>query len=526
MQPEEEKIFTVKRALISVWDKTGLVDFARELSRLRIQILSTGGTAKLLNKENIPVQEVSLYTGAKEMLGGRVKTLHPKIHAGLLALRDDPEQMKEIKKEEIRLIDMVVVNLYPFPEVVGDKGVSLQKALENIDIGGVCMLRAGAKNFKNVAVVSSPQQYREIQKELKQNKGRINEDTSCKLALQAFQITSSYDSIIAKYLGEIKGVKFPTILNLSFQKIKDLRYGENPHQKAAFYREWDAPQGTLPAAEKLGGKELSFNNILDFEAALNISANMDNPFCVVIKHNNPCGAAEGGTLPQACRRAFEGDPISAFGSIVGLNEALDAETANCIASPKNFVEGIVAPGYTEEAVRILKEKQPWGRKLVILKTPPLRADNTMDIRKVKGGILVQEEDKVVFCKNDLKSITERFPTEKEMEDLEFAWKMCRYVKSNAILIAKDKTVVGVGAGQMSRIDAALIAIRKAGKRCEGAVLASDAFFPFPDVVEEAAKVGITAIIQPGGSVKDKQVIEAANRYSIAMIFTGVRHFLH
>lgn len=523
---EERNMPKIKRALISVWDKKGLVEFARGLSHLGTEIFSTGGTANLLREARIPVQEVSGYTGAKEMLGGRVKTLHPKIHAGLLVLRDDPEQMSQIKKEGVKPIDMVVVNLYPFAKVIRNKGVSLNDALENIDIGGAALLRAGAKNFTNVAVVSSPKQYTSVLEELNQNRGKIDEDTSYKLALQVFQTTSSYDSIVAKYLGKRKEMKFPSLLNLSFQKTQDLRYGENPHQKAAFYRKWDAPQGTLPTAEKLGGKGVSFNNILDFQAALNILCEVENPFCVVIKHTNPCGAAEGVNLLDACQRAFGGDPVSSFGSIVGLNKALDAKTASCIASPKNFVEGIVAPGYTKEAVRILKEKQPWGRKLVILKTSPLRADNTMDIRKVKGGVLVQEEDKVVFCKDGLKSVTERFPTEKEREDLEFAWKMCRHVKSNAILIAKDKTVVGVGAGQMSRIDAALLAIRKAGDRCKGAALASDAFFPFPDVVEEAEKAGITAIIQPGGSVKDKQVIQAANRYDIAMVLTGLRHFLH
>jgi len=516
----------IKTALISVWDKTGIVDFAKGLSQLGIKILSTGGTARLLKEAKIPVQEVSEYTGAKEMLGGRVKTLHPKIHAGLLALRDSSEQMEQLEQEKIKPIDMVVVNLYPFAEVIKNKEVSLDDALENIDIGGPCMLRAGAKNFKSVAVVSSPEQYTPVLEELKQNKGRLSEKTSYELALRVFQITSSYDSVIANYLAQRKGVKFPFVLNLSFKKIANLRYGENPHQEAAFYQELDAPKGTLPLAEKLWGKDISFNNILDFQAALNILCEMENPFCVVIKHNNPCGAAEGTGLFDACQRAFEGDPVSAFGSIVGLNRTVDGDTANYITNPKNFVEGIVAPDYTQGALKVLKEKPSWGKKLIILKVPLHREKSAMDMRKIKGGLLVQDEDRETFNRDKLKFVTEREPTKKELEDLEFAWKVCKYVKSNAILIAKDKMVVGVGAGQMSRIDAALIAIRKAQDRCKGAVLASDAFFPFPDVVEEAKKVGITAIIQPGGSVRDKEVIETANHHSIAMVFTGVRHFLH
>ncbi|MBE0477629.1 bifunctional phosphoribosylaminoimidazolecarboxamide formyltransferase/IMP cyclohydrolase [Candidatus Aerophobetes bacterium] len=519
-------MFEVNTALLSVWDKTGIVDFAKGLSQLGIQILSTGGTAKLLKEAKISHQEVSEYTGAKEMLGGRVKTLHPKIHAGLLALRDSSEQMDEIKEEGIKPIDMVVVNLYPFARVIRKEGVSMEEALENIDIGGPCMLRAGAKNFKSVAVVSSPKQYSFVLKELKQSKGFLTEETSYELALQVFQTTSSYDTVVAKYLGQRKGTKFPSILNLSFQKIKDLRYGENPHQEAAFYQEADAPTGTLPLAEKLGGKDLSFNNILDFQAAINIASDMNGPFCVVIKHNNPCGAAQGATLQDGCQRAFEGDPVSAFGSVVGTNKTIDEKAAECIASTENFVEGIVAPDYTQEALKILKEKQPWGKNLIILKLPFFRKDAEVDMRRIKGGILLQDEDREILSKDKLKFVTRRSPTQKEMEDLEFAWKLCKYVKSNAILIARDKMVVGVGAGQMSRIDAALIAIKKAGKRCREAVLASDAFFPFPDVVEEAKKAEITAIIQPGGSVKDKEVIETANRCNIAMVFTGIRHFLH
>ncbi len=521
-----DKIPEIKRAIISVWDKTGVVDFARELSRLGVEIISTGGTAKLLREAKIPVREVSLYTGAPEMLGGRVKTLHPKIHAGILALREDPQQMEEIKKQEIELIDMVVVNLYPFAEVVKNMNVPLEKALENIDIGGPTMIRAGAKNFKNVAVISSPKQYTSILKELKQNNGKLSEKTCYRLALEAFQITSSYDSIVAEYLRKKEGIKFPSILNLTFQKIANLRYGENPHQEAAFYREWNPAKGTLPFAEKLWGKELSFNNILDFQAALNILNEIEAPFAVVIKHNNPCGAAEGKNLTEACKKAFEGDPLSAFGSIVGVNRTVDAEVANYLTSSDKFIEGIVAPEYSKEALEILKNKKPWGKKVLLLKIQPFVKKGIQDMRKIKGGILIQDEDEISYWEDKLKFVTQRHPTKKEMEDLKFAWIICKHTKSNAIVIAKDKMVVGVGAGQMSRVDSTIIAIKKAKERCKNAVLASDAFFPFPDAIEEAANAGITAIIQPGGAIRDEKVIEVANRYKMAMVFTGIRHFRH
>ncbi|MBC7188609.1 bifunctional phosphoribosylaminoimidazolecarboxamide formyltransferase/IMP cyclohydrolase, partial [Candidatus Aerophobetes bacterium] len=469
----------------------------------------------------------SLYTGAEEMLSGRVKTLHPKIHAGILALREDPEQMSQLEKNNIKPIDMVVVNLYPFEEVVKKGEVRLDVALENIDIGGPTMLRAAAKNFKNVAAVSSPQQYESVLDELRKTGGSLSQQTCFKLALEVFRTTAFYDSVIAEYFQEKQNqkIEFPPIFICAYRKVADLRYGENPHQKAGFYSKWDASEGTLPLAEKLGGKELSFNNILDFQAALNILYETDSPFAVVIKHNNPCGAAEAESLQEACRKAFEGDPVSAFGCILGLNRSVDKETASFIADPQKFVEGIVAPSYTQEALKILKEKTPWGRRLIILKIPLIRKEN-LDLRKIKGGILLQEEDTLSLIKENLKVVTDRKPTQREMQDLEFAWKICKYVKSNAILIAKDKMVVGVGAGQMSRIDAANLAIKKAKNRCQEAVLASDAFFPFPDVVEEAAKAGIKAIIQPGGALRDKEVIKAANKYKIAMVFTGIRHFLH
>ncbi len=517
----------IKRALISVWDKSGIVEFARGLQELKVKILSTGGTAKLLKKEGIKVEEVSDYTGASEMLQGRVKTLHPKIHAGILALRNSSEQMDQIKREGIEPIDMIVVNLYPFTQVVKNKNVVLDEALENIDIGGPTLLRAGAKNFKGVAVVSNPHQYSDVLEELKANGGKLSEDTSYRLAVEAFHLTSFYDSVVAEYFRKKEEIVFPPLLTIGFQKLQELRYGENPHQRAAFYSEWTPSPGDLTRAEKIWGKELSFNNLLDFQAALSIVSEFSQPAVTVIKHNNPCGAAEGKSLKEACENAFQGDPVSAFGSIVGLNRTVDEETAKVITAGGNFVEGLIAPDYTHEALTILKEKKPWGKKLIILKSELKKEENfKMDIKKVGGGILVQEEDRELPAETRLKFVTKRVPTEKELEDLKFAWRVCKYVKSNAILVARDKMVVGVGAGQMSRVDATFIALRKAGERAKGAVLASDAFFPFPDAVEMAGKAGIRAIIQPGGALRDKEVIHMADQYDIAMAFTGIRHFRH
>ena len=514
----------IKRALISVFNKKGIVDFARELSTLGIEILSTGGTARTLQEAGIPVREVSQYTESPSMLGGRVKTLHPKIHGALLAIRENPEQMEEVRKHNLELIDMVVINLYPFLEVTQKKGISLETAVENIDIGGPTMLRSAAKNFSYVAAVSNSEQYPQIIRELKKNNCFLSKDTCFDLAVRVFQEVSAYNAFIAQYLAKQRNQEFPDILNLSFRKRQELRYGENSHQKAAFYQ---AERKTgLSSAQKISGKELSFNNLLDLDAALGLVSEFEEPAAVVIKHNNPCGVGCAVNLANAFKKAYTGDPLSAFGSIIGLNRRIDRATAEEIASPDRFIEAIIAPGYEEEALDILKTRQKWGKNVRILKINGSLAKEEWDIKKIKGGILLQEQDKETYTSENLKTVTQRFPTAKERDDLLFAWLVCKWVKSNAIVLAKDKTVVGVGAGQMSRIDACLLALRKAGERAKGAVLASDAFIPFPDVVEEAMKRGVTALIQPGGALKDNEVIETANKYEMAMLFTGIRHFKH
>ncbi len=518
----------IKRTLISVFYKEGIVDFAKGLSELGIEILSTGGTALLLREAGIPVREVSEYTHSPTMLGGRVKTLHPRIHTALLAVRDDPDQMREVKRYGIELIDMVVVNLYPFQEVVQKNEVSLKEARENIDIGGPTMLRAAAKNSPYVAAVSNPDQYPKIFKELEKNRCCLSEVTCLNLATRVFQETSSYDALIAHYLEKEIGQKFPHIINLSFKKQKDLRYGENPHQEAAFYREWIETRPSLSSIEKLWGKDLSFNNLLDLDAALAIASEFREPVAVVIKHTNPCGVGCASHLREAFKKAYSGDPVSAFGSIIGLNRTVGAPTAQEIASPGKFIEAIIAPGYKEQAVEILKTEQKWGKNLRILKVKGLstREKSDYEIKGVRGGILFQERDEEIHLPPNLRTVTQRTPTQKEQNELLFAWRVCKHVKSNAIVLSRDKTVVGVGAGQMSRVDSSRIALGKAGNRAKGACLASDAFFPFPDAVEEAGKSGIDALIQPGGSLRDQEIIATANRYKMVMVFTGMRHFKH
>jgi len=517
----------IKRALVSVSDKRGIVDFVKRLKDLGIEIISTGGTAKTLQEAGISVREVSSYTQSPSMLGGRVKTLHPKIHGALLALRDNPEQIEEVKKYKIELIDMVVVNLYPFSETIRKEGTTFEEALENIDIGGPTMLRSAAKNFFSVAAVSSPEQYDFVLRELRENNGFLSKETCFNLAVEVFEKTSAYDSVISYFLENKNNLTFPQTLNLSFKKRQELRYGENPHQRAALYCNWLAEEGELSLAQKIWGKTISFNNWLDFDTALSIVKEFDEPASAVIKHNNPCGVGCGENLAEAYKKAYRGDPLSAFGSILGFNRKVDITTAKEITLPQRFIEGIIAPEYEQEALRIIKETQSWGRKVIILKAnTSISEENDLDIKRISGGILVQEKDKKDYISKELKVVTTRVPSSKEEEDLYFAWKVCKHVKSNAILLAKDEEVVGVGAGQMSRVDSTFMAIRKAGKKAEGSVLASDAFFPFPDAIEEAGKAGITAIIQPGGSIRDEKVIAAANRYGIAMIFTGMRHFRH
>lgn len=528
----------VQRALVSVSKKDGLIDFVKGLSEMGVEILSTGGTAKLLKDNGIPAIQVSDYTGFPEIMDGRVKTLHPLIHGGLLGKRDNEKHVEEMKKHGIKPIDMVVVNLYPFEDTISKEGVKLDEAIENIDIGGPSMLRSSAKNFQDVAVVVDSDDYEDILAEMKENDGAISYDTKMRLSVKAFKHTARYDSLISKYLeSKVEGDGFPSILNLQFEKITDLRYGENPHQKAAFYENIGLNKGTLSKAKQLHGKELSYNNILDLNAALELIREFDETAAVIIKHTNPCGAATGNNLAGAYRRARETDPVSAFGGIIGFNRVVDEETAKEIAS--TFIEAVIAPDYDDSALAILKEKKNI-RLLKIPPPPPLlkggaRGDLSKgdeggfmeyDIRSVGGGLLLQEKDSITLTEDSLKVVTNRQPTEREWAALRFAWKVAKHVKSNAIIYATEGETVGIGAGQMSRVDSSKLAAMKANKPLQGTAMASDAFFPFRDSVDEAAKVGVTAIIQPGGSVRDEEVIVTANEHNIAMVFTGIRHFKH
>ncbi|MFZ5800152.1 MAG: bifunctional phosphoribosylaminoimidazolecarboxamide formyltransferase/IMP cyclohydrolase [Candidatus Omnitrophota bacterium] len=515
----------VKRALISVSDKTGIVEFAKGLNELSVEIISTGGTAKAIKEAGIPVIEVSDYTGFPEMLDGRVKTLHPKIHGGLLALRDDPEHMKQLKEHNIGLIDMVVINLYPFEKVTQKKDVKLEEAIENIDIGGPSMLRSAAKNFRSVAVVCNPARYKDILRDLKNNNGIISDSILVNLAVEVFNLTSRYDSVIYNFLSSKltpkELTKFPKDLILRFSKLQDLRYGENPHQAAAFYADADARKG-LAGAKQLHGKELSFNNLFDLHAAVEMVREFDSPAAVIIKHNNPCGVAEDKDLTKAFSLAWEGDPLSAFGGIVGLNRSVDERTAEEILK-SGFLECIIAPDYAPAALELLKEK----KNLRIMQMDfNNRQARDIDVKRVSGGVLVQEKDDKMVAEKDLKVVTKKKPTPKQLKSLLFAWKVAKHVKSNAIVLAKDTAAVGIGPGQSSRVESVIIASRKAGKKSKGAVLASDAFFPKPDGIARAAKAGVVVIIQPGGSVSDEAIIKACDKHKIAMVFTGVRHFRH
>jgi len=519
----------VRRALISVSDKTGILDFARELDKLGIEIISTGGTARLLRDNNIPVKDVSEYTGFPEMLDGRVKTLHPKIHGGLLALRDNPEHMKQLEEQGIGLIDMVVINLYPFEKTIQKPNVTIEEVIENIDIGGPSMLRSAAKNHMSVAVVSNPVYYEGVLKELKENGNVLSDNTLKELGVEVFKVTSSYDDLIYHYLNEhiLKVDKekaqegFPEKLNLNFIKVQDLRYGENPHQKGAFYRDAEGYKG-LSAMRQLSGKELSFNNILDLNAAVNIVREFDSPAVVFIKHNNPCGVASNKDLLKAYKDAFNCDRLSAFGGILSINREIDLTLARLIAK-SGFLECIICPGFSQDAVGLLREK----KNLRLLELPDmLKGDFTVDIKKVNGGVLLQDEDALTLNKETLKVVTKKKPTQQQLDSLIFAWKVAKHVKSNAIVLAKGTRTVGIGAGQMSRVDSVIIARRKSGKLSKNSCLASDAFFPKEDAVIEAIRAGVKAIIQPGGSIADEAVIKVCDKYKISMVFTGIRHFKH
>jgi phosphoribosylaminoimidazolecarboxamide formyltransferase/IMP cyclohydrolase len=520
------EMIKVKRALISVSDKTGILEFAKELDKLGVEILSTGGTAKLLRENNIPAKEVSEYTGFPEMLDGRVKTLHPKIHGGLLALRENSEHMETLKKHNIGLIDMVVVNLYPFEEVTQKPQVRIEEVIENIDIGGPSMLRSAAKNHQSVAVICNPDRYNEVIAELKKNNGALSKDLMRSLAIEVFGRTSQYDSAIYNYLhnyfkGELQLAGLPNKISLSFEKIQDLRYGENPHQKAAFYR--DAKENTgLSTMKQLWGKELSFNNILDLNAAVNIVKEFELPAVVFIKHNNPCGVAENKDLLKAYRDAWNCDKLSAFGGILSVNRKIDLALAKLIAK-SGFLECIVCPEFTVEALKLLKDK----KNLRLLEFSGLMEKTKgMDFKKVNGGLLLQDDDALTLDRSQLKIVTKKKPTNKELESLIFAWKVAKHVKSNAIILTRGTKTVGIGAGQMSRVDSVFISTKKAGKLARASVLASDAFFPKEDAIELAAKYKIKAIIQPGGSISDDKIIQMADKHKIAMVTTGIRHFRH
>lgn len=514
----------ITRALVSVSDKTRIVDFCRELSSLGVEILSTGGTAKLLAQNQIKVTEVSDYTGFPEMMDGRVKTLHPKIHGGILGRRGIDDEV--MKANEIKPIDLVVVNLYPFEEAIALPDCDLDTAIENIDIGGPTMIRAAAKNYIDVAVIVNPSDYDKTIEEIKKQEG-LSLHTRFGLALKCFQHTAHYDNAIATYLAKVNGNDFPETLNLQFYLSQTMRYGENPHQQAALYSDLDPVSGTLGSARQLQGKELSFNNIADADAALECVKSFSvHPTCVIVKHANPCGVAEADTLLEAYDKAYKTDPTSAFGGIIAFNRELDKETAAEIIK-RQFVEVIIAPVISKAAQTVLGEKS----NIRVLQCGDFKVSHhvVLDLKKISGGLLVQEKDFGQVKSTDLKVVSMRSPTERELRDMLFAWKVAKFVKSNAIVYAKNCQTIGVGAGQMSRVYSAKIAGIKAadeGLTVEGSAMASDAFFPFRDGIDSAAAAGITAIIQPGGSVRDKEVIAAANEHNIAMVFTGMRHFRH
>jgi len=515
------------RAILSVSDKTGLTEFARGLSELGIDLISTGGTLKALEEAGVPVVSIQNVTGFPECLSGRVKTLHPAVHGGLLAMRNNKEHMEQIDELGIETIDIAVINLYPFKDTIRKPGVSLAEAIENIDIGGPTMLRSAAKNHKDVVVICDTADYIPVLDELKST-GAVSHETKYKLALKVFEHTSAYDAMIAAYLRDEGGLPLPDNPTFTYEKIQDLRYGENPHQQAAYYSEIRPAAGALVKAEQLHGKELSFNNINDTNGALAVLREFSEPTVVAVKHANPCGVGSASDIFHAWIKAYNADSVSIFGGVIAANRTIDRRTAEEIN--KIFVEIVIAPGFTDEALSILKKKE--NIRLLSLReiSQPVSEDE-IDIKKVDGGILIQQADLDIYNKADLKVVTRKSPTEKEMEDLVFAMKVVKHVKSNAIVIAYDKMTLGVGPGQCNRIGSVRIAVRgnvddQKDRNLSGAVMASDAFFPFEDCVTEAAAAGITAIMQPGGSLRDEDSIKMADELGIAMVFTGERHFLH
>jgi phosphoribosylaminoimidazolecarboxamide formyltransferase / IMP cyclohydrolase len=531
----------ITRALLSVSDTAGLVDLARGLVDLGVEIVATEGTARALRAAGLPVLPLSDVTGFPEILGGRVKTLHPAVHGALLAVRADPAHAQDLARHGIRPIDLVAVTLYPF-EAAEARSADLPSLIEEIDVGGVALLRAAAKNFEDVVVLSAPAQYEPVLVELRRT-GTVSREARLHLARDAFARTSGYDAAIGRVLGAAgEDGPFPRHLLLAFEKVDELRYGENPHQRGAFYREPGITRPSVAAARQRGGKPLSFNNIYDLDAALELVREFPDPAAAIVKHGNPCGAAVGETARDAYRRAREGDPVSAFGGIVALNRPVDLAVAEVLS--ETFLEAVIAPSFSPEAMAVLGQKKnlrvmevgghtsPAGR----LSSSGVRAGRVtgtageqaagVDLRRVHGGLLVQDWDTLDLIEEDLRVVTSRAPTEREWADLRFAWTVCRYVRSNAIVFARDRQVVGVGAGQMNRVEPVRLAARQAGDRAQGAVMASEAFFPFPDGVEVAIAAGITAVIHTGGSVRDAEVIAAAEAAGIAMVTTGIRHFRH
>ncbi|KMN42679.1 bifunctional phosphoribosylaminoimidazolecarboxamide formyltransferase/IMP cyclohydrolase [Bacillus sp. LK2] len=509
-----------KRALVSVSDKTGVVEFVKGLLEQGIEVISTGGTKKLLEENGLQVIGISEVTGFPEIMDGRVKTLHPNIHGGLLAVRDNETHVAQMNELGIQAIDFVVVNLYPFKETIAKPDVTFADAIENIDIGGPTMIRSAAKNHKFVSVIVDPVDYDVVLAELKEN-GEVTDETKRKLAAKVFRHTAAYDALISNYLTEQMGEESPETLTVTFEKKQDLRYGENPHQKATFYKAPFAATSSVAYAEQLHGKELSYNNINDADAALSIVKEFTEPAVVAVKHMNPCGVGVGADIHEAYTRAYEADPVSIFGGIIAANREIDKATAEKLH--EIFLEIVIAPSFSQEALEVLQSK----KNLRLLTVNIERATTaSKKLTSVQGGLLVQEEDTLSLDESTISIPTKREPSEQEWKDLKLAWKVVKHVKSNAIVLAKDDMTIGVGAGQMNRVGSAKIAITQAGEKAQGSALASDAFFPMPDTVEEAAKAGITAIIQPGGSIRDEDSIKMADEYGIAMVFTGVRHFKH
>jgi phosphoribosylaminoimidazolecarboxamide formyltransferase/IMP cyclohydrolase len=526
----------IERALISVSDKTGVESFARALSQMGVEILSTGGTFAALRKGGIAVREVSDYTGFPEMMDGRVKTLHPKVHGGILALRDVETHHGAMAEHDILPIDLVVVNLYPFEATVARKGVARAEAVEQIDIGGPSMLRSAAKNHRFVGVVTDPADYGRVLDEMQKNSGALSDEFRRELAVKAFGATARYDAAISRWLFEQEKKEgraaspFPDSFSLAGSKVADLRYGENPHQVAAFYRTSGTTEASVANARILNGKTLSYNNLVDLDAALALAKEFGGAFACVVKHNNPCGAAEARTIAQALEQAWEGDPVSAFGSVLAFTRELDAACAEYLVSGNRFVEAIVAPSFAEDAFELLTTKPKWGKNVRLLEcggfSAASRDPRDVELKKLVGGFLLQDRDLAAVDAAQCKPVTKRAPTAPELEGLLFANRIAKHVKSNAIVLASGTRVLGVGAGQMSRVDSVRLAVAKAGPRSKGSVLGSDAFFPFPDGVIAALDAGATAILQPGGSVRDAEVIAACDARGAAMVFTGTRHFRH